>query len=155
MTASAAQRAHELGFPVTAAELYRVALADPGADRALLDAVADWCDRYTPLVALDGDDGLMLDITGCAHLFGGEEALLAQVAEDCADLAVAMLLALSRGLQATRPALPQAITRPTAEALRSGTASTGAFRRKSNTISRSFMPRAVPDCPGCLMRPAI
>lgn len=36
LTASAAQRAHELGFPVTAAELYRVALADPGADRAAL-----------------------------------------------------------------------------------------------------------------------
>ncbi len=53
--------------------------ADPGADRALLDAVADWCDRYTPLVALDGDDGLMLDITGCAHLFGGEERLVEDV----------------------------------------------------------------------------
>src|SRR5688500_5595586 len=39
-------------------------------------ALADWCDRYTPLVALDGTDGLFLDITGCAHLFGGEEALL-------------------------------------------------------------------------------
>jgi protein ImuB len=49
---------------------------DGAADRALLDAIADWCDRYTPLVALDGDDGLFLDITGCAHLFGGEEALL-------------------------------------------------------------------------------
>lgn len=50
--------------------------ADPAADRALLDALADWCDRYTPLVALDGDDGLHLDITGCAHLHGGERALL-------------------------------------------------------------------------------
>ena len=42
---------------------------------ALLEAVADWCDRYTPLVGLDPPDGLMLDITGCAHLFGGEAAL--------------------------------------------------------------------------------
>jgi protein ImuB len=41
----------------------------------LLDAVADWCDRYTPLVGLDAPDGLMLDITGCAHLFGGESAM--------------------------------------------------------------------------------
>ncbi len=49
---------------------------DPAADRRLLEALADWCDRYTPLVALDGTDGLFLDITGCAHLFGGEEALL-------------------------------------------------------------------------------
>ncbi|MDD7909371.1 DNA polymerase Y family protein [Pseudovibrio exalbescens] len=51
----------------------------PEADEALLAALADWCDRYTPLVALSGDDGLLLDITGCAHLFEGEEALL----EDC------------------------------------------------------------------------
>ena len=52
-----------------------VADADPQADRALLEAIADWCDRYTPLVGLDPPDGLMLDITGCAHLFGGEAAL--------------------------------------------------------------------------------
>ncbi|CAD7023983.1 DNA polymerase Y family protein [Pseudorhizobium halotolerans] len=53
-----------------------VAEEDPAADRALLEAIADWCDRYTPLVALDGSDGLFLDITGCAHLFGGEQVLL-------------------------------------------------------------------------------
>lgn len=49
--------------------------ADFAADRALLEAIADWCDRYTPLVGLDAPDGLFLDITGCAHLFGGEAAL--------------------------------------------------------------------------------
>jgi protein ImuB len=52
-----------------------VADADPDADRRMLIAIADWCDRYTPLVGLDPPDGLLLDITGCAHLFGGEEAL--------------------------------------------------------------------------------
>ncbi|MBO6756717.1 MAG: DNA polymerase Y family protein [Roseibium sp.] len=51
--------------------------AAPDKDAALLDRLADWCDRYTPLVALDGPDGLFLDITGCAHLFDGEAALLA------------------------------------------------------------------------------
>jgi protein ImuB len=50
--------------------------ADPQADGQLLASLADWCDRYTPLVALDGTDGLLLDITGCAHLFGGERAML-------------------------------------------------------------------------------
>lgn len=49
---------------------------DPEADRRLLDGIADWCDRYTPLVALDGSDGLFLDITGSSHLFGGEKVLL-------------------------------------------------------------------------------
>jgi protein ImuB len=50
--------------------------AEPAADLRLLESLADWCDRYTPLVALDGTEGLFLDITGCAHLFGGEKALL-------------------------------------------------------------------------------
>jgi protein ImuB len=52
-----------------------VAPADEAADRQTLENIADWCDRYTPLVGLDLPDGLMLDITGCAHLFGGEAAL--------------------------------------------------------------------------------
>lgn len=49
--------------------------ADRQADAILLEAVADWCDHYTPLVGLDPPDGLLLDISGCAHLFGGEAAL--------------------------------------------------------------------------------
>ncbi|MFO1247051.1 MAG: DNA polymerase Y family protein [Alphaproteobacteria bacterium] len=53
--------------------------ADEKADAALLDAIADWCDRFTPLVTLDAPDGLLLDITGAAHLFGGEAAMLAHV----------------------------------------------------------------------------
>jgi protein ImuB len=52
-----------------------VAEADAEADRRLLESIAEWCDRYTPLVGLDPPDGLFLDITGCAHLFGGEAAL--------------------------------------------------------------------------------
>ncbi len=58
-----------------------VADDDPAADRALLEAVADWAERYTPLVALDSINrqGLVLDITGSSHLFGGETALLADL----------------------------------------------------------------------------
>ena len=57
---------------------------DLQADRALLEAVAGWADRYTPLVAIDmaarsGEGGLILDITGCAGLFGGEASLLADL----------------------------------------------------------------------------
>jgi len=50
--------------------------ADEAADAKTLEDIADWCDRFTPLVALDPPHGLYLDITGCAHLFGGEAALL-------------------------------------------------------------------------------
>lgn len=50
--------------------------ADEAADTAALNAIADWCDRFTPLVALDPPYGLFLDITGCAHLFGGEATMM-------------------------------------------------------------------------------
>jgi protein ImuB len=39
--------------------------ADPEADAALLEQLALWCLRWTPLVAVNGRDGLWLDITGC------------------------------------------------------------------------------------------
>src|SRR5262245_41574283 len=48
---------------------------DQAADARLLDAIADGCQRYTPLVAVDPPDGVLLDIGGCAHLFGGEANL--------------------------------------------------------------------------------
>lgn len=52
-------------------------LHDPAADQAWLDRIAGGCARYTPLVALDPPDGLILDVTGSAHLFGGEAAIAA------------------------------------------------------------------------------
>ena len=48
--------------------------ADAAAEAQMLERLCDWASRYTPLVALDGADGLMLDISGVAHLFGGERA---------------------------------------------------------------------------------
>jgi len=56
-----------------------VAEADEAADAKLLCAIADWCDRFTPFVAIDGVDGLLLDVTGATHLFGGEAAMLKTV----------------------------------------------------------------------------
>lgn len=50
--------------------------ADPAGDAAILAGVADWCRLFTPLAALDGGDGTILDIDGSSHLFGGEAALL-------------------------------------------------------------------------------
>jgi protein ImuB len=48
---------------------------DPLADRRLLERLADGCERYSPMVAIDPPDGLLLDISGCDHLFGGEAGL--------------------------------------------------------------------------------
>ena len=53
--------------------------AEPAADHDALLRLARWCHRITPLVSIDGIDSLWLDITGCAHLSGGEAALLESV----------------------------------------------------------------------------
>jgi len=55
--------------------------ADEAADAKALNAIAEWCDRFTPLVALDSPHGLFLDITGCVHLFGGEAAMMRLVCD--------------------------------------------------------------------------
>lgn len=52
---------------------------DPKADHRWLDQLAEDCGRYTPRIALDGPDGLLLDISGCAHLHGGEASLMDHV----------------------------------------------------------------------------
>lgn len=51
--------------------------AEPEADAAALSALVDWCVRFSPAVAADPPDGLMLDISGVSHLWGGEAQLLA------------------------------------------------------------------------------
>ncbi len=53
----------------------QVVEADPVADARTLAGLADWCGRYTPWTATHGKDCILLDITGCAHLFGGEAGL--------------------------------------------------------------------------------
>lgn len=77
-----------------------VADADPVADAALLERIADDSDRWAPLVALDPPDGILLDVTGCAHLFGGEAAMR--------DAIVARLKRLGLGARATVAGTPDA-----------------------------------------------
>ncbi len=77
---AAARLGLEVGLPLANARAIcphlRVFDADDVADAKMLNDIAAWCDRFTPLVALDPPHGLFLDITGCAHLFGGEAALM-------------------------------------------------------------------------------
>lgn len=55
----------------------RVHEADRQADARLLIRLADMAERWSPMVAPDPPDGLLIDVTGCTHLFGGEKALAA------------------------------------------------------------------------------
>ncbi|RYZ54640.1 MAG: DNA polymerase Y family protein [Sphingobacteriales bacterium] len=50
-----------------------------GKAAALLEALAAWCQRFTPVAAIDLPDGLILDVSGCAHLWGGERPYLEDI----------------------------------------------------------------------------
>lgn len=68
-------------MPVARAQLLLPELdlldARPEADAEGLEKLALWAlRRYSPRVASDPPDGLVLDTAGCDHLFGGEEGLM-------------------------------------------------------------------------------
>ncbi|MBV9523089.1 MAG: DNA polymerase Y family protein [Alphaproteobacteria bacterium] len=71
------------GLPLADAQAFLPGLAvcesDPAGDAAALRRLAEWCGRWSPWTAPDGADGILLDITGCAHLWGGEEELMADI----------------------------------------------------------------------------
>lgn len=69
--------------------------ADPATDRRALMQLGLWCGRFTPRVALDGADGLLLDITGCSHLFGGEQAMTQTISERLAAFGLEARLGLA------------------------------------------------------------
>ncbi len=52
---------------------------EPARDRAALVRLADWAVRFSPIVEPVEPDALLVDITGCELLFGGEERLARQV----------------------------------------------------------------------------
>jgi protein ImuB len=69
---------------------------DPAADLALLEWLADGCERYTPMAMTDPPQGLVLDITGCAHPFrDGEKGLARDLARRLERLGITARLALA------------------------------------------------------------
>lgn len=88
--------------------------ADPAADAAFLETVAEACRRYTPALAVDPPDGVFLNITGTERLFGGEEGLVL----DLSTRLTAQGLSFRHGIADT-PGLAWALARfgahPTAE----------------------------------------
>jgi protein ImuB len=70
--------------------------ADPCADAALLDWLAEACDRYTPMVATDPPQGLILDITGCTHIFAeGERGLADDLEQRLARIGLTACIAVA------------------------------------------------------------
>ena len=89
-----------------------IAFASPRKDGELLEKLADWCDRYTPLVALDAPHGLILDMTGCIHLFGDEPTLLEDVHRQLQrhGMIVKTALPAMRQRQARSPGILRAVS---------------------------------------------
>jgi len=71
-----------------------------GEKPADLQSLALWCQCYSPLTAISPPDGILIDITGCAHLFGGEAGMTARILRRFpgARLAIADTAAAAWGL---------------------------------------------------------
>lgn len=99
VTDAAAARGARPGMRLTDARAFDPALlaepADPAGDSALLARLARWADRWSPLVEVDGDDGLRLDVSGVAHLFGGEDGLAADIERRFAALGLTARVAIA------------------------------------------------------------
>ena len=69
--------------------------SDLPREEALLRALWRWADQLSPRVAIDGSDGLLLDITGCAHLFGGEALMGEEARARLADRRIASKIGIA------------------------------------------------------------
>ncbi len=76
------------------------ALAQPAKDTVALERLAEWCGRYSPWTAPDEADGVRIEITGSAHLWGGEEALAADLSTRLERRGVAGRIAIADTLGA-------------------------------------------------------
>lgn len=76
--------------------------ADLAHEAVALTSLRRWAERYSPIVARDGCDALIADVTGVPHLYGGEKALQDDLHArlERAGLAVASAIAGTRGAAA-------------------------------------------------------
>ncbi|GAA6160714.1 DNA polymerase Y family protein [Ruegeria sp. HU-ET01832] len=70
------------------------------AEAAFLTALRRWVGKFSPWVAEEAPDGLIVDLSGCAHLLGGEEALLNVIETDCADMGLSVQMGIADTLGA-------------------------------------------------------
>lgn len=69
--------------------------AAPEAEAAFLRVLARWAGRYCPWVGVEGADGLVMDVTGSTHLWGGEEAMIADMRAAMAQAGIALRVGLA------------------------------------------------------------
>lgn len=59
----------------------KVADDKPGLNEKLLTKIAEWCIRFSPFVSIDPPDGIIIDATGCSHLWGGDDHYVATISK--------------------------------------------------------------------------
>ena len=64
----------------------RVAPRDPAAETEALLGVAGWAAQFTPGVALEFPDGVLLEVSGSLKLFGGLESLLERLRRELVEM---------------------------------------------------------------------
>jgi protein ImuB len=68
---------------------------DALGEQTLLEQIAAWCHRFTPVVSLEPPDELLLEVKGSLRLFGGASALMESVAEGLRSRGIEASLALT------------------------------------------------------------
>jgi len=98
VTEAAAERGARPGARLTDARALDPSLvalpADPEGDAAMVERLARWAGRWSPLVEVDGD-GLRLDITGVPHLFNGERGLTRDIQSRFAGIGLTARIAIA------------------------------------------------------------
>ena len=122
--------------------------ADPDGDAAALKRLAAWCGRYSPWTAPDphggegGGAGVWIDATGCAHLFGGEAAMLSDLCHRLGRLGFT-----ARAAMADTPGAAWALARFATDArLTTLVAPEGALRGYLNPLPPAALRLDAADC---------
>lgn len=71
-----------------------------GLSEKLLTAIASFCIRFTPVAAVDLPEGIILDSTGCTHLWGGDQGYLNEISRRFLDRGYETALAIADSIGA-------------------------------------------------------
>ncbi|MCJ8324241.1 MAG: DNA polymerase Y family protein [Rhizobiales bacterium] len=82
---------------------------NPNLQAKIIKKIAQFCLKYTPKIMLYGHSKLLLDTTGCAHLFGGNEALLQHIQYDLYGLGYDSQIAMASNMRSANAFVNQAV----------------------------------------------
>tara|TARA_B100001175_G_C19496854_1_gene635820 strand:- start:4 stop:1650 length:1647 start_codon:yes stop_codon:yes gene_type:complete len=72
-----------------------IRFADLDEDQRFLNLLARWLEKYSPWIRQELPDGILIDITGCSHLFGGEEEIIKKQKEDFSSFSLTVQIGIA------------------------------------------------------------